>query len=59
MHSFFTHTAKKIVGNRIKLLRKQKNLTLQELADRIGADRQYVWNIENGEVNLTLDILIK
>ena len=59
MHSFFTHTAKQIVGKRIKVLRKQKYLTLQELADLIGADRQYVWNIENGEINLTLDYLDK
>ena len=32
-------------------------MTLQQLADLIKADRQYVWNIENGEVNLTLDYI--
>ena len=30
---------------------------MQQLADLIKADRQYVWNIENGEVNLTLDYI--
>jgi len=58
LHSFFTYTAKEIIGKRIKILRKQHNLTLQELADKIGADRQYIWNIENGEINLTLDYLV-
>lgn len=32
-------------------------MTLQQLADLIKADRQYVWNIENGEVNLTLNYI--
>lgn len=57
MDNAFTYSSKQIIGKRIKLLRKQKGLTLQGLADRINADRQYVWNIENGEVNLTLDYL--
>jgi transcriptional regulator with XRE-family HTH domain len=57
LHSYFTHTAKEIVGKRIKILRTQKNMTLQQLADEIKVDRQYVWNIENGEVNLTLDYI--
>jgi len=57
LHSYFAHTAKVIVGKRIKMLRKQNNMTLQQLADLIKADRQYVWNIENGEVNLTLDYI--
>jgi len=59
LHSLFTHTAKEIVGKRIKFLRKQNNMTLQQLADLIEVDRQYIWNIENGEVNLTLDYLDK
>jgi len=37
--------------------RKKRDMTLQQLADRIKADRQYVWNIENGTVNLSLDYL--
>jgi len=34
-------------------------MTLQELADRLGADRQYVWRLENGKINMTLDYLDK
>jgi len=59
LHNSFTHTTKKIIGKRIKILRTQKNLTLQELANKINADRQYLWNIESGEINLTLDYLDK
>lgn len=32
-------------------------MTLQQLADEIKVDRQYVWNIENGQVNLTMDYI--
>jgi len=59
LHSLFTYTSKEIIGRRIKFLRKQNNMTLQQLADLINADRQYIWNIENGDVNLTLDYLDK
>jgi len=32
-------------------------MTLQQLADAISSDRQYIWNIENGDINLTLDYI--
>ncbi|MFN0202628.1 MAG: helix-turn-helix domain-containing protein [Bacteroidia bacterium] len=57
LHSSFKYSSKKIVGKRIKKLRTKRNMTLQQLADLIKADRQYVWNIENGDVNLTLDYI--
>lgn len=57
MHSSFTHTAKEIIGKKIKRLREKKNMTQQELADLIKADRQYVWKLENGKKNITLDYL--
>ncbi|MBS1596077.1 MAG: helix-turn-helix transcriptional regulator [Bacteroidetes bacterium] len=57
MHNIFLHTAKEIVGMRLKILRQKRNMTLQQLADKINSDRQYVWNIENGDVNLTLDYI--
>lgn len=59
LHSSFTYSAKVIIGRRIKLLRKQRNLTLQQLADLLGTERQYVWNIEAGRINLTLDYIDK
>ncbi len=57
--SHFIHTGRTIVGKRIKVIRLQRNMTLQQLADEINSDRQYVWNIENGGVNLTLDYIDK
>lgn len=59
LHSSFTYSSKVIVGKRIKMWRKKRNMTQQQLADLIGSDRQYVWNIENGKVNLTLDYIDK
>lgn len=37
----------------------KKKLTLQDLADKLTIDRQYVWNIEKGKVNFTIDYLDK
>ena len=48
-----------IVGRVIKNRRKKLGLTMQELADRLNVDRQYVWKIENGEVNMSLNYLDK
>jgi transcriptional regulator with XRE-family HTH domain len=35
------------VGDRIKLLRKKKNLTLDQLADQGGLSKSYLWELEN------------
>lgn len=59
MHSSFTYTAKQIVGKKIKFLREQKGMTQQELADLVKADRQYIYKIEAGKKNITLDYLDK
>ena len=40
----------KLVGNRIKDLRKNKGLTQTELAELVGKDRQYLYKIEKGKV---------
>ena len=37
-------------------------MTLQQLADLLEVDRQYVWRLENGRINVTpdyLDIIIE
>jgi transcriptional regulator with XRE-family HTH domain len=59
LHSHFTYTAKEIIGKKIKILREAKNLTQQDLADILNADRQYIWKIETGKKNITLDYLDK
>ena len=52
-------SSKEIIGRKIKILRVKKNLTLQELADMLGVDRQYMWRLENGKINMTLKYLDK
>ncbi len=54
-----THISKAIIGKLIKQQRLIKEMTQQELADLLNVDRQYIWKIENGKINLTLDYLDK
>lgn len=53
------HSTKQLIGQLIKRQRLKNNLTQQQLADMLKSDRQYVWRIENGKINLTLDYLNK
>ena len=50
---------RKLIGNKLKALRLKKKLSLTELGDLLGIDRQYVWRIENGKINITIDYLNK
>jgi transcriptional regulator with XRE-family HTH domain len=55
-------TSRTIIGSIINYHRKQKPMTLQALGDKIGKDRQYMWKVENGKINISvdaLDVLIK
>lgn len=47
------------VGNKIRLYRKARNLTQEELGERLQIDQSYIGRIERGEVNITLDTLYK
>lgn len=38
---------KTILAHNINLLRKRKNMTLEELAKRYGTSKGYVWELEN------------
>ena len=38
------------IGTRIKQLRMNLDLTLEALAERIGASKSYIWDIENGKL---------
>jgi transcriptional regulator with XRE-family HTH domain len=35
------------VGARIRVLRKRKNLTLDQLAEQAGLSKSYLWELEN------------
>lgn len=41
-------------GDRVKKLRKQKNWTQEELAERAGLHRTYIGSIERYERNISL-----
>lgn len=43
----------------IKHQRIKSGLTLEELAYKMGTDKQYIWNLENGKINMSLDYLDK
>ncbi len=55
-------TSRTIIGRIINYHRKQKPMTLEALGNTIGKDRQYMWKVENGKINISvdaLDVLIK
>jgi len=50
---------KKMVGLRIKELRKSKGLSQEKLAEKVETSPNYLSRIERGTENPTLDMLIK
>lgn len=49
---------KKMIGIRIGDLRKQKGLTQEKLAEKMGVSPKYLSSIERGKENPTLDMII-
>jgi transcriptional regulator with XRE-family HTH domain len=48
------------LGDKIKELRTRKNLSLQELADRVQASKAHIWELETGRArNPTLELITK
>lgn len=47
------------VGKNIRILRKQKNITQDDLAKQLYVSRQTVSNYENGKSNPDIDMLVK
>ena len=45
--------------NRIKMLRKDKNITQDDLAIAVGVTRQTVISLENGKYNASLQLAFK
>lgn len=39
-----------LLRSKMKQLRKEKRLTLEQLAEKIGSGKSYIWGIENGGV---------
>ncbi|MBO9682855.1 MAG: helix-turn-helix transcriptional regulator [Flavisolibacter sp.] len=47
------------VGQRIKVLRKEKNLSQEGLANKAEVDRTYMTEVENGKRNISIENLEK
>ena len=54
-----TDERRKRLGERIKALREQQGLSQRKLALMIGSNQTHIWQIENGTVNVGLDILCR
>lgn len=50
---------KKLVGMRIKSLRKGKGYSQEKLAELAGINAKYLSSVERGEENPTLDLFIR
>ena len=49
----------KIFGSRVKELRLEKNLTQQELAEKINLSTNFIGMVERGERNTSVDKIFK
>lgn len=47
------------MNNRIKELRKEQNVTQEELANAVGVTRQTIISLENGKYNASLQLAFK
>ena len=54
-----TDERRKRLGERIKALREQQGLSQRKLALMIGSNQTHIWQIENGTVNVGLDMLCR
>lgn len=53
------HSNTDTLGQVIKKARKQRNLTIEELADKIGVSERYLYRIENEGKKPSFDVLYK
>ena len=54
-----TDERRKRMGAHIKTLQEQQGLSQRKLALMIGSNQTHIWQIENGTVNVGLDILCR
>lgn len=47
----------KKLGENLKKIRTNKNITQTELAEKLGVDKSFVSNLENGKTNPTLSTI--
>ncbi|WP_098749496.1 helix-turn-helix transcriptional regulator [Paenibacillus sp. EZ-K15] len=49
----------KMIGERIKQLRKKQGMTQEELAEKAGINASYIGTVERGERNISIETLEK
>ena len=54
-----THATRKNVGQRVRALREESNLTQEQLALMTGVGRSYLAKVEAGNRNATIDSMEK
>lgn len=47
------------IGSQVAAIRKEKGLTIRQLAEQCGVSYQNITKIENGKYNVSIDILYK
>lgn len=47
------------IGSQVASIRKEKGLTIRQLAEQCGVSYQNITKIENGKYNVSIDILAK
>lgn len=47
------------MGNNMKLIREQKQLTQKELADKLNVSRSWLEKVENGKVEPSLKLALR
>ena len=52
-----THATRKNVGQRVRALREESNLTQEQLALMTGVGRSYLAKVEAGNRNATIDFM--
>lgn len=58
MSEQLTLTARKIIGDKIKLIRQKQGLSLRELEASTGFGHSWLAKLEKGQVNFQIDSLI-
>ena len=48
-----------LFGKRVRAVRNAKGLSQESLADNAGLHRSYVWGIENGKRNVSLENIVR
>ena len=59
MHNSAIKDARKILGLRIRALRKAAGMTQEELGDKSSLNYKFIGELERGRVNVSLDSLVK